>query len=91
LAVTQFSLAVLFLPRNGVVVTAAFVVMAIAMGAVRLLWIPRITASRRTAELREGRSTLVEQGRQQRRTAVWFVVALVLGGTPIVVAWFLRW
>ncbi|MEP6618905.1 MAG: sigma-70 family RNA polymerase sigma factor [bacterium] len=91
MAVTQFSLAMLFYPRNGAVVTTSYVVFITVLGLAQLVWIPSITASRKAAEVREGISSDRAQLRSRRRTQRVFLAAVAIASIPIVAAWFLRW
>ena len=91
LATVQFSLATLFWPRNGIVCTGAFLLFAAAISMGTLVWIPRATASRLAAEVREGLSTVAEQQRRRRRGRWICLIAVTVATAPIVVAWFIRW
>ncbi len=91
IAVTQFAVAILFWPRNDIVVTASFVLLATAIIFGQLVWLPRITASRHAAEAREGGISAFDQARWRHRTMARLAFALAIAGAPIVAAWFLRW
>lgn len=87
--VTVFMLTFLFF-RSPLPVTAAFVVTFGGFCYLTMLYLPRITARRKAAELRDEPADAAARQLRERRLAILGAVAgLVLGGLPIVFFWLL--
>ncbi|MDP1860535.1 MAG: sigma-70 family RNA polymerase sigma factor [Gemmatimonadaceae bacterium] len=83
----SFMAVVSWLPRP-LPVTLAYVGMAIVFVLSHLVWLPRITRRRHTAELREDPVRAAREHAKQRRRSVWgCIVGVTLGGMAVAAAW----
>ena len=84
----SFMAVVIWLPRP-LPVTLAYVGMAIVFVWSHLVWLPRITHRRHTAELREDPVWAAREHAKRRRRSVWgCIVGVTLGGMAVAAAWF---
>ena len=90
LVVTAFA-ALLFLVPRKEPATAGFAAMMAVFWVLHFWWLPRVTRRRRAAELSENPGMAAIHARERRHARLGFALGTILGGAPLVVAWWLGW
>lgn len=87
--VLLFMSAIMFRPSPAVM-ALAFLAAFAGMCLLTMVYLPRVTARRKAAELRENPAAAQEHERERRKAALGAALGFILGGLPILLYWLLQ-